>query len=59
MTDKEKIDKFIKWCKDKKDNAESTAEGGASSWNWAIAETMEKVYKKAKKHFRESKKQNK
>ena len=55
LTPEEKIKKFINWLKNEKQSANGTASGGGSSWNWAYAEAMEKVYNKARKMFIEPK----
>ena len=48
LTDKEKIDKFLRWLKKTKDTYGLRAEGGGSSWNWSRFETMETILNKAK-----------
>ena len=53
LTDREKIEKFIKWLKEQKESANGTASGGSSSWNWAYVEACEKIYRKAKVVFKE------
>jgi hypothetical protein len=55
MEDREKIDSFLKWIKKQKESTKEKAVGGGSSYNWGIAETMEKVYRKANKLFKETK----
>jgi hypothetical protein len=55
ITEKQKIDNFLKWAKSQKESSNNKASGGSSSWNWAYAEAMEKVYKKAKQVFAEPK----
>ncbi len=55
LTDKEKIDEFLKWMKSEKQSAESKSCGSGSSWNWAFTEAMSKVYKKSHSIFIEPK----
>lgn len=47
-----KIDKFLTWLEIEKRNAESRADGSASSWNWAYYEALKKVYDKAEKSLK-------
>lgn len=58
MTDKEKIEKFLFWLKDEKQDVNDSALGSASSWNHGRADLIDKIYRKAKRIFSESKTNN-